>query len=140
MKSRIWLFLGLALAVLAVPHLYAQVADTTAAASNAGYSYGITEAARLLAGALGAWLFKKWNLASDKLNQMNDLVKGLIGTAAITAMGMIGTFIGVTVSQNTTDWGENFWHSVAVGIFGTLLVKLGIGTAKARVEAGVHAG
>ena len=155
MFRKLMLLAALALYVLPTPALLAQqdtgvtIVDDTAisqvpdsATNNAGnpLDWGKAELLKWLIPLLGSVLFKAWNKAGGWIAGLANELKMGIYIGLITGMMFLGEFIHTAVSQNPADWGGTFWESIAAGLLGTLLVKMGITTAREKSPAVARAG
>ncbi len=116
----------LAVAFFAAP-LLAQEAPTGPGGIGSGaLQYGLSELLKWGIPALGALLFSAFNKAESALAGWNNWAKRAAYVGLTTVLFYVGEFVHVAVSADPANWTGTFWESLAAGIVGTFLVKLGI--------------
>lgn len=119
------------LTAMAFPELAAQIADTTATDHSGNpLDWGKLELLKWAIPLIGSFLYAQWNKVEGWLYGLNNTLKAGLYVVMVTGMMMLGELLNVAVTPNTADWMGTFWEGIASGLIGTLLVKLGIATAR----------
>jgi zinc transporter ZupT len=118
--------------LLLLPLVLVAQDSTAVTPSNPDGLYGLTSLLPWAGGLLGAWLFKKWNVAQGKLDGINDGLKAGAALVATSIASFLGDFLGVALAGDMSQWDLNFWTNLARGAITVLAVTVGITQAKEK--------
>lgn len=126
------------LSVMLIGNLFAQGTDTTVVdttGTGGGVVPSVMSLAELLGWAsaiVGAWLFKKWNVAQGKLDGISNFAKAAAATALVAIIAFIAKEVGFLMTGTGADLTQTGFSSFVEGLGATLLVRFGITSAKQK--------
>ncbi len=107
-------------------------ADSDPAIGAGALAWGWSELVKYAIPAAGSYGIYYANVVKGWIAELNNPLKIAVSIVFVAALTLLGELVNATVSSDPANWSAATFEGLAAGILTTVLVKIGITTARQR--------